>query len=254
MLACTQTQSPRLAEASTTSIPRARRSLLTRRSPPSDEGGWRSRGQISSDFRKSCQAPNQKIFRFTFLQIRSICFSSHPRGGALAIVTKRWDGVAVDAGGVGAFLRGRNADRVRRSRVVLKPRCWLQVGGRYPADDGDNKPAHRGEHDISRKAIAQGMSECFRSPVCSCAPLFAQFAHETAGAACTRHSLLPLFLRRDNEFGNNSGKPCREIADPHSLVIARLDRAPSIPEAAVIESREPGVLHTRIRGYDDRWW
>src|SRR5215207_11258995 len=32
------------------------------------------------------------------------------------------------------------------------------------------KPAHRGEHEVSRKAIAQGMSECFRSPVCSCAP------------------------------------------------------------------------------------
>jgi hypothetical protein len=132
----------------------------------------------------------------------------------LAIVTKRWDGVAVDAGGVGAFLRGRNADRVRRSRVVLKPRCWLQVGGKYPADDGDNKPAHRGEHDISRKAIAQGMSECFRSPVCSCAPLFAQFAHETAGAACTRHSLLPLFLRRDNEIaslGRNAPRECERM-------------------------------------------
>ena len=25
-----------------------------------------------------------------------------------------------------------------------------------------NKPAHRGEHEVSRKAIAQGMSECFR--------------------------------------------------------------------------------------------
>src|SRR2546421_12442427 len=56
-----------------------------------------------------------------------------------------------------------------------------------------NKPAHRGERDISRKAIAQGMSECFRCPVCSCAPTVQFLAHETAGAARTRHSLRPLF-------------------------------------------------------------
>ena len=30
------------------------------------------------------------------------------------------------------------------------------------ASDGDNKPAHRGEHEVSRKAIAQGMSDCLR--------------------------------------------------------------------------------------------
>ena len=39
------------------------------------------------------------------------------------------------------------------------------------------KPAHRGEHEVSRKAIAQGMSECFRSPVCSCAPNAQFLAH-----------------------------------------------------------------------------
>src|SRR5947208_5601626 len=54
-------------------------------------------------------------------------------------------------------------------------------------------PLHRGEHEVSRKAIAQGMSECFRCPVCSCALTMCILAHETAGAACTRHSLRPLF-------------------------------------------------------------
>src|SRR3954463_16352852 len=37
------------------------------------------------------------------------------------------------------------------------------------------------------------MSECFRCPVCSCAPDAQFLAHETAGAARTRHSLRPLF-------------------------------------------------------------
>src|SRR5687768_12698999 len=44
------------------------------------------------------------------------------------------------------------------------------------------------------------MSECFRCPVCSCAPIAQLLAHETAGAACTRHSLRPLLQQRDNEF------------------------------------------------------
>jgi hypothetical protein len=52
----------------------------------------------------------------------------------------------------------------------------------------------RGERGISRKTIAQGMSDALRCPVCSCAsPLL--FARETAGAARTRHSLRPLSSR-----------------------------------------------------------
>jgi hypothetical protein len=58
---------------------------------------------------------------------------------------------------------------VRRSRVVLTPRCWRQVGGSSPADDGGKRAVHRGEHVISRKTIAQGMSDVLRCPVCSCA-------------------------------------------------------------------------------------
>src|SRR4029079_9942845 len=48
----------------------------------------------------------------------------------------------------------------------------------------------RGELGISRKTIAQGMSDALRCPVCSCASHHS-FAHETAGAARTRHSLRP---------------------------------------------------------------
>jgi hypothetical protein len=54
-------------------------------------------------------------------------------------------------------------------------------------------PILRGEREISRKAIAQGMSDRLRCPVCSCAIFFLPFAHGTAGAARIRHSLLPRF-------------------------------------------------------------
>src|SRR5207237_6289341 len=61
-----------------------------------------------------------------------------------------------------------------------------------PADDGGKKADHRGEHAISRKAIAQGMSDALRCPVCSCAHFLVHIARETAGAARIRHSLRPL--------------------------------------------------------------
>src|SRR5439155_26190696 len=78
-------------------------------------------------------------------------------------------------------------------------------------------PLHRGERDISRKAIAQGMSECFRCPVCSCAPNVQFLAHETAGAARTRHSLRPRFSREaplmhnSGEIAPREGGPMRWI-------------------------------------------
>src|SRR5437870_13083375 len=91
---------------------------------------------------------------------------------------------------------------VRRSRVVLTPRCWRQAGGKCPAGDGGKRAVHRGELEVSRKAIAQGRPECSRCPVCSCAFLFAQIARETAGAASTRSSLRPLSKRAGSYQAN----------------------------------------------------
>jgi hypothetical protein len=50
----------------------------------------------------------------------------------------------------------------------------------------------QGERGISRQTIAQGMPECSGCTcMLVCATLYT-IAHETAGAASTRHSLLPL--------------------------------------------------------------
>src|SRR5664279_4846710 len=54
----------------------------------------------------------------------------------------------------------------------------------------------RGEHDISRKTIAQGMSGCPRLYLYARVRFLHIFAHETAGAASTRHSLRPLISGR----------------------------------------------------------
>src|SRR5258705_8778317 len=74
------------------------------------------------------------------------------------------------------------------------------------------KEPFTGEHEVSRKAVAQGRPECSRCPVCSCAFLFAQIARETAGAASTRSSLPPLISRTADEdatLGTNAPRDRR---------------------------------------------
>ena len=116
--------------------------------------------------------------------------------------------------------------RTRRTRTVkscgsgaavlaLSPREAKLLG-----DDGGKKAVLRGEHEVSRKAIAQGRPECSRCPVCSCALLFAQIARATAGAASTRSSLRPP-NKRAGSCKQSSGSSCREIANAYSLVVTR---------------------------------
>src|SRR5215207_1563811 len=78
-------------------------------------------------------------------------------------------------------------------------------------DNGGKRAVLRGEHEVSRNAIAQGRPECSRCPVCSCAVLFAQIARETAGAASTRSSLRPLSSGGQTKM-QTSGGMRREIA------------------------------------------
>src|SRR5262249_51448828 len=86
-----------------------------------------------------------------------------------------------------------------------------------------SSPAHRGDHEVSRKTIVQGMPDCFGVPVVTTRVL-STFAHEAAGAPDTWHSLRPLsFLR---------GMVCKARADPAartrnrvcSLVVAHPSR------------------------------
>ena len=89
---------------------------------------------------------------------------SHPMRGAIAIVTNvRWD--AVDAmTSARKLCADERCQRVRRSRVVLTPRCWRQVPGKLTllGSDGGKRAVHRGDHEVSRKAIAQGRPDALR--------------------------------------------------------------------------------------------
>ena len=88
----------------------------------------------------------------------------------------------------------------------------------FPGRDGGKRAVLRGEHVISRKAIAQGMSDVLRCPVCSCAHFSVHIAHETAGAARIRHSLRPPF-EEGGKKQQSSGAARRENADVHHLAV-----------------------------------
>src|SRR5882757_3111005 len=76
-------------------------------------------------------------------------------------------------------------------------------------------PILREERDISRKAIAQGMSDVLRCPVCSCA---FSFTHLHTRPRVQRASGIPcsLIILRDNET-QTSGASRREKANVHLL-------------------------------------
>ena len=58
------------------------------------------------------------------------------------------------------------------------------------ASDGGKRAVLRGEHEVSRKAIAQGRPECSRCPVCSCAVLLC--ANRTRDRGCSKHPVFPV--------------------------------------------------------------
>ena len=101
--------------------------------------------------------------------------------------------VAVDAGSADSERR----ESVRQRCVVLTSRSWRRRWQQYKA--------HRGERVISRKAIAQGMPDVLRCPVCSCA----QF--------------LPT-LRMRPRVQRASGIPCALFLEEVAKILANLGR------------------------------
>ena len=102
---------------------------------------------------------------------------------------------------------------VRQRRVVLTPRCWRRRWQQYMA--------HRGERVISRKAIAQGMSDVLRCPVCSCAHFLCTLRMRSR---VQRASGIPCALCLEGEeilakLGRNASRECGR-----TFGVVRLDR------------------------------
>ena len=118
------------------------------RSPPD--------GQITIE-KLSSRANLKNISLYPFGQITATVTPIPPRKEGRIMIVTNVGRVAVDA----AVPTDERHERVRRSRVVLTSRCWRQVlrEATLLGGDGGKKAVLRGEHVISRKAIAQGMSD-----------------------------------------------------------------------------------------------
>jgi hypothetical protein len=115
-----------------------------------------------------------------------------PFRGAYRDRHERWVRDAMDA----AARKTKRACSGRRSRVVLTPRRWRQVGddASHHAGDGDNKARSPGR--ARRKPLKPLRRE---SRICSAKPVVTNscvfhFTHEAAGAAGTRLSLRSLLF------------------------------------------------------------
>ena len=107
---------------------------------------------------------------------------------------------------------------------------------------GGKRAVLRGEHVISRKATAQGMSDVLRCPVCSCAHYL---YHCTRDRGCSAHPAFPApsDLREGAKITCKARAQCVARLLTHiQLSSPGLTGRPSIPETLMIEPRSRGVL------------
>jgi hypothetical protein len=201
---------------------------------PVQEGSSRSAGLSCNTnhfgLTESCQVPISKIIHFTGILIcginrpvscplRDVSRSSRYVGRGMRWTLRRQ-----------VIFTGRNVRSVRRSRVVLAPRPWRQVGAKYRADDGGKKRRSPGRARISRKTIARGKPGCLGC-TCSLTRVLFCATRRTRDCGCIQRPAFPAPSRRreGQRISKTRAQPSCEnevvCLSPYSLVIARLDRA-----------------------------
>src|SRR5207248_5666689 len=100
--------------------------------------------QINSDFTKSCQALNAKIFRFTFLEIGIITSPSRPTRGAFRDRHDALGRNAMDALASGVFFApDENAKAYGEVVWSWRRDAGAKLAGSIPPATVAKKPAHR---------------------------------------------------------------------------------------------------------------
>ena len=143
-------------------------------------------------FRNRVKPRNQKYFPSPPTQIRCISKPSRPDRGALR--TSRNAGRdAVDAAASGEQQR---AGRMMPKRTAKSCGSDAPMPASSLREDAQatvsNKHGHRGEREVSRKTIAQGMPGRSGVTVVTTLGCLFPFGPEAAGASGARHSLRPL--------------------------------------------------------------
>jgi hypothetical protein len=116
--------------------------------------------------------------------------------------------------------------------LALSPREAKLLGG-----DGGKKAVHRGEHEVSCKATAQGRPGC---SACTCMLVCAFLVRNcTRDRGCSVHPVFPApsILWEGQRTMQNSGERCREKERPYQFVIAIGRTVPDLPHAP--ETRLP---------------
>lgn len=137
-------------------------------------------------------------------------------------------------------------------------RCWHQVrGGRKRlADDGGKRAVLRGEHEISRRAIAQGRPGC---SACTCMLVCSSChcANGTRDRGCGKHPVFPApsGFGRDNDdaqLGRKMSRDRRRIFGRHPRLVRNCarGRGSSTPRLLGSITTASGILDPRLRGDD----
>jgi hypothetical protein len=171
-----------------------------------------------------CPAPSEKIFCFSEVQITAIVAAvlSHQEGRWPTSLTRgrmRWTRVAL---WTKAFSCGR------RSRVVLTPRRWCQVGGSNSASDGGQKARAPGSARIIRKPLR---GECRVIPVYPTNACAFLLLHGTRGYRAHRPPGIPcaLCLEGGNKIIPRAKKSMRR--DREGVACRHCERSETIHRA-----------------------
>jgi hypothetical protein len=152
---------------------------------------------------------------------------------------------------------------VRSSRVVLAPRCWSQVCGNFCRRWWLTSPAHQEERGAAVTPLRRECRSDFGVPVLACVRLFC-CARKAVGAACTRHSLRPLFSEGAAFDASLGRKSRRGNAEAWLPFVVPDERAPCGAKRRQVRARSgthnhwmillsevatPSLRKTRDRGY-----
>jgi hypothetical protein len=180
---------------------------------PSAPSGLRDRCKIcpTGKSAKTCTAPLSKIFCFALYPNHSyIHHRLVPLEGRIAIVTDAgWDAVDADSA------IDERHEGGRRSRVVLTPRRWCQVGGSNSADDGGKRARSPGRaRRKPLKPLRAGMPGCSGGPVVTNARVY----YTTRAAAGASAPGIPHALKGRKflaQLGRLAPRECERISSRH---------------------------------------
>ena len=122
---------------------------------------------------------------------------------------------AVRCGGRETCARRARVTRTAKScgpdAAVLASNC----AGSFLRGDGGKRAVHRGEHEVSRKATAQGRPGC---SACTCMLVCAFLVRNcTRDRGCSVHPVFPAPSNFRGQTKQSSGALCREIATSYSV-------------------------------------